>query len=62
MLTLGIVSFLAPRGDDTHGSGLGCFRYLVQRTLACFSLRRLRATPCFGTAAPAALRMALSFL
>ena len=43
VLTLHIVSYLAPRGDDTHGSGLGCFRYVVERTLACFShFRRLR--------------------
>lgn len=43
VISLGIVSFLAPRGDDTHGSGLGCFRYVVERTLACFShFRRLR--------------------
>ena len=43
VITLGIVSFLAPRGDDTHGSGLGCVRYVVERTLACFShFRRLR--------------------
>ena len=41
--TLGIFSFLAPRSDDTHGSGLGFFRYVVERTLACFShFRRLR--------------------
>ena len=40
---LGIFSFLAPRGSDTHGSGLGVFRYVVERTLACFShFRRLR--------------------
>jgi hypothetical protein len=39
----GIESFLAPRGDDTHGSGLGKVRYVVERTLACFShYRRLR--------------------
>lgn len=43
MITLNIASFLAPRGDDTHGSGLGCVRYVVERTLACFShFRRLR--------------------
>jgi transposase len=40
---LGIFSFLASRADDTHGSGLGVFRYVVERTLACFShFRRLR--------------------
>jgi hypothetical protein len=38
-----IDSLLAPRGDDTHGSGLGVLRYVVERTLACFShFRRLR--------------------
>src|SRR6476469_1552339 len=40
---MGIFSFLAPRADDTHGSGLGTFRYVVERTLACFSqFRRLK--------------------
>jgi hypothetical protein len=40
---LGVFSFLAPRNSDTHGSGLGLFRYVVERTLACFShFRRLR--------------------
>lgn len=39
----GIVSLLAPRADGTHGSGLGVLRYVVERTLACFShFRRLR--------------------
>ena len=43
VMSLGIYSFLAPRADDTHGSGLGVFRYVVERTLACFShFRRLR--------------------
>lgn len=43
VISRGIVSFLTPRSDDTHGSGLGCFRYVVERTLACFShFRRLR--------------------
>ncbi len=43
VLTLGIFSFLAPRADKTHGSGLGGLRYVVERTLACFShFRRLR--------------------
>jgi transposase len=38
-----IFSFLAPRSDDNHGSGLGAFRYVVERTLACFShFRRIR--------------------
>jgi transposase len=40
---LGIESMLAERSDDTHGSGLGVLRYVVERTLACFShFRRLR--------------------
>ncbi|WP_428937741.1 transposase [Fontivita pretiosa] len=43
VIGLSILSFLAPRNDDTHGSGLGIFRYVVERTLACFShFRRLR--------------------
>lgn len=43
VISLGIISFLAARSDDTHGSGLGCFRYVVERTLACFShFRRVR--------------------
>ena len=38
-----IESLLAPRADDTHGSGLGVLRYVIERTLACFShFRRLR--------------------
>lgn len=41
--TLGIESMLAGRADDRHGSGLGVLRYVVERTLACFShFRRLR--------------------
>jgi hypothetical protein len=36
VVMLGIFSFLAPRNRDTHGSGLGLFRYVVARTLACF--------------------------
>lgn len=36
VISLGIFSFLAPRSDDTHGSGLGFFRYVVERTLAGF--------------------------
>ena len=44
---LGIFSFLAPRNSDTHGSGLGVFRYVVERTLACFSqFRRIKV--CYG--------------
>ncbi len=40
---LGIFSFLAPRNEAAHGSGLGALRYVVERTLACFShFRRLR--------------------
>lgn len=36
-------SLLAPRADDTHGSALGTLRYVIERTLACFShFRRLR--------------------
>jgi hypothetical protein len=43
MAVLHIVSYLAPRNSDAHGSGLGFFRYVVERTLACFShFRRLR--------------------
>lgn len=43
VVSLGIYSFLAPRTRKTHGSGLGVFRYVVERTLACFShFRRLR--------------------
>jgi hypothetical protein len=37
MAMLGIFSFLAPRGEKAHGSGLGFFRYVVERTLAGFS-------------------------
>ena len=37
VVMLGIFSFLAPRSGDTHGSGLGSFRYVVERTLAGFS-------------------------
>ena len=44
VVTLGIFSFLAPRNEPTrHGSGLGALRYVVERTLACFShFRRIR--------------------
>lgn len=39
----GIDSLLAERADNTHGSGLGVLRYVIERTLACFShFRRLR--------------------
>ena len=46
VLTLGIFSFLAPRNDKTHGSGLGFFRYVVERTLAGFSRFR-RIAVCY---------------
>jgi hypothetical protein len=46
VVVLGIFSFLAPRSDDTHGSGLGFFRYVVERTLACFSRFR-RIAMCY---------------
>ena len=40
---LGILSLLAPRNGRTHGSGLGVFRYVVERTLACFGhFRRIK--------------------
>ncbi len=40
---LGIFSFLAPRNEKAHGSGLGALRYVVERTLACFGhFRRLK--------------------
>ena len=43
VISLGIFTFLAPRADDTHGSGLGMFRYVVERTLAGFShFRRIK--------------------
>jgi hypothetical protein len=43
MAMLHIYSFLAVRSSDTHGSGLRIFRYVVERTLACFShFRRIR--------------------
>lgn len=39
----GIFSFLAPRASRTHGSGLGQFRYVVERSLANFSqFRRIK--------------------
>lgn len=41
--SLQIACLLAPRTDDTHGSGLGVWRYVVERTLACLShFRRIR--------------------
>jgi hypothetical protein len=43
VISLGLFSFLAPRNDKRHGSGLGFFRYVVERTLAGFSqFRRIR--------------------
>jgi transposase len=43
VISSGLFSFLAPRNDKTHGSGLGYFRYVVERTLAGFSqFRRIR--------------------
>ena len=40
---LGILCLLAPRNGRTHGSGLGMFRYVVERTLACFGhFRRIK--------------------
>jgi transposase len=39
----GVTAQLARPQDDTHGSGLGRFRYVVERTLAWFGhFRRLR--------------------
>jgi hypothetical protein len=47
VILLGIYSSLAPRTEKGHGSGLGAFRYVLERTLACFShFRRLRL--CYG--------------
>ena len=37
VVMLGLFSFLAPRNSKAHGSGLGLFRYVVERTLAGFS-------------------------
>ena len=43
VIATGIFSFLAPRSEKTHGSGLGVLRYVVERTLACFGhFRRLK--------------------
>ena len=43
VILLHIVSFLAPRNQPTHGSGLGVIRYVVERSLSCLSnFRRLR--------------------
>lgn len=43
IVMLHIICFLAARAGRDHGSGLGVFRYVVERTLACFShFRRLR--------------------
>ena len=38
-----IESLMAERTSTTHGSGLGAIRYVIERSLACFShFRRLR--------------------
>lgn len=43
VISMHIYSFLAERSKQTHGSGLGRLRYVIERTLACFShFRRLR--------------------
>ncbi len=43
VVLMGIFNFMARRNDDTHGSGLGQFRYVVERSLANFSqFRRIR--------------------
>ena len=43
VISMGILCMLAPRTRDAHGSGLGKYRYVVERTLACFSaFRRIR--------------------
>lgn len=34
VILLGIFSFLAPRNEKGHGSGLECLRYVVEQTLA----------------------------
>ena len=40
---MGILCLLAPRNDPDHGSGLGMFRYVVERTLAGFGqFRRIK--------------------
>jgi hypothetical protein len=40
---MGVFSFLAPRASKTHGSGLGRFRYVVERSLANFGeFRRIK--------------------
>lgn len=46
VIAMHLYSFLTPRTSQTHGSGLGQLRYVIERTLACFShFRRLR--PCY---------------
>ncbi len=43
LAVLHIACFLAARSDAAHGSGLGVYRYVVERTLACFgNFRRLK--------------------
>ena len=51
VLALGIFSVLAPRNDKGHGSGLGFFRYVGERTLACSSaiLLPLKSDGHFGS-------------
>lgn len=40
---LGMQSLLAERGDETHGSGLGQLRYVVEQSLSHFGMyRRLK--------------------
>jgi hypothetical protein len=40
---MGMESFLAERGEDVHGSGLGELRYVVEQTLSHFgNFRRIK--------------------
>lgn len=40
---LGMESLLAKRDDDTHGSGMGALRYVVEQSLSHFGIfRRLK--------------------
>jgi transposase len=43
---MGIYCFLAPRAEKAHGTGLGQFRYVVERSLANFSQFR-RIAVCY---------------
>lgn len=46
-----VFPMLAPRGDKTHGSGLGVVRYVIERTLAWFgNYRRLKT--CYEQTGP----------